>query len=101
MFKYTRIKHQVAKKRKLCMQTCCQQSQLFSVVPNFCSVATPQPPTSLLHHHILPLSLTDPSTCCDRENSVAINDNNAITTEICAHNGIEVQSIVLRLHFAL
>ena len=32
---------------------------------------------------------------------MAMNDNNAITTGICAHDAIGVQSIVLRLQFAL
>jgi len=37
----------MAKYRKLCTQSGCQQSQLLSVVPDLCSVYTPWPPATL------------------------------------------------------
>jgi len=40
MFKYTRIKRQLMVKRKLCMQSSCQQRQLLSVVLDLCSCST-------------------------------------------------------------
>jgi len=48
---------------------------------------------------ILPRSFTTPSTCCARENSVATNDNKAVTTGICPHDATGVHSIVLCLCF--